>query len=63
MSEEDIKRLFITPAIESKWDAYTQRMEKYFTDGRVIVCGLPSGQKIKKQIICCLSSRIFLWRS
>jgi type I restriction enzyme R subunit len=40
MSEEDIKRLYITPAIESKWDAYTQiRMEKYFTDGRVIVRG------------------------
>lgn len=40
MSEEDIKRLFITPALESKWDAHTQiRMEKYFTDGRVIVRG------------------------
>jgi type I restriction enzyme R subunit len=40
LSEEDIKRLFITPALESKWDAHTQiRMEKYFTDGRVIVRG------------------------
>jgi type I restriction enzyme R subunit len=40
VSEEDIKRLFITPAIEGKWDAHTQvRMEKYFTDGRVIVRG------------------------
>jgi type I restriction enzyme R subunit len=40
VSEEDIKRLFITPAIEIKWDAHTQiRMEKFFTDGRVIVRG------------------------
>jgi type I restriction enzyme R subunit len=40
MSEEDIKRLYITPSIESKWDAHSQiRMEKYFTDGRVIVRG------------------------
>ena len=40
LTEEDVKRLYITPALESKWDAHTQiRMEKYFTDGRVIVRG------------------------
>jgi type I restriction enzyme R subunit len=37
---EDVKRLFITPAIESKWDAHTQiRMENFFTYGRIIVRG------------------------
>ncbi|MDR2733455.1 MAG: DEAD/DEAH box helicase family protein, partial [Spirochaetota bacterium] len=40
LSEEDIKRLYITPAIESKWDRHSQiRMEHSFTDGRVIVRG------------------------
>ena len=39
MTEEDTKRLYITPAIERKWHRNFIRMEEYFTDGRVIVHG------------------------
>jgi type I restriction enzyme R subunit len=40
MTEEDVKRLYITPAIEQKWDKFTQiKMEHCFTDGRVVVRG------------------------
>ena len=39
-TEEDIKLRYITPAIEKKWDKFTQiHMEYYFTNGRVIVRG------------------------
>lgn len=41
MSEEDIKHLFITPAIEAKWDRLKMTMEERvkFTDGKVNVRG------------------------
>lgn len=39
LSEADIKRRFITPALEAKWPANLIRMEYSFTDGRVIVAG------------------------
>jgi type I restriction enzyme R subunit len=39
-TEEDVKRIAITPAIEAKWDTRTQiKMEYSFTDGRIIVRG------------------------
>ena len=34
MSEEDIKRRYITPAIEAKWDAESITMETQITDGQ-----------------------------
>ena len=39
MSEEDIKRLYITPAIEAQWDKRRITMETLITDGRVSLCG------------------------
>jgi type I restriction enzyme R subunit len=49
-TEEDIKRLYITPAIESKWDKDAQiRMEYCFTDGRVIVRGSVTARGKKKK--------------
>jgi type I restriction enzyme R subunit len=38
-TEEDIKRLYITPNLEAKWDKKEIFMEHYFTDGRVILRG------------------------
>ena len=38
-SEEDIKRLFITPAIESKWERLHIAMERNITEGRVNIQG------------------------
>lgn len=38
-SEEDIKRLYITPALENKWDKYKISMEETFTDGRINIAG------------------------
>ncbi|GHV77302.1 DEAD/DEAH box helicase [Spirochaetia bacterium] len=38
-TEEDIKRLFITPNLEAKWDKEQIWMEYFFTDGRVILRG------------------------
>ena len=35
LSEEDIKRLYITPAIESKWNRHKISMEAQITDGKV----------------------------
>ena len=35
MTEEDIKRLYITPAIESNWDKNLITMEERITDGRI----------------------------
>ncbi|MDR3002055.1 MAG: DEAD/DEAH box helicase family protein [Fibromonadaceae bacterium] len=50
MSEEDIKRLYITPAIECKWNAQNQiRMEHPFTDGPVIVRGNVTERGKKKK--------------
>ncbi|MBR4442641.1 MAG: DEAD/DEAH box helicase family protein, partial [Clostridia bacterium] len=39
MSEEDIKRLYITPAIEARWDKKHITMETQITDGRVSLRG------------------------
>jgi type I restriction enzyme R subunit len=38
-TEEDIKRLYITPNLEAKWDREEILMEYYFTAGRVILRG------------------------
>ena len=39
MSEEDIKRLFITPALESKWDKGMITMETKVTNGKIKISG------------------------
>lgn len=39
LSEEDIKRCYITPALERVWPACDIRMEKPITDGRVNIRG------------------------
>lgn len=39
LSEEDTKRLYITPALEDVWDKNLIRMEHSFTDGRIVVRG------------------------
>lgn len=47
LSEEDIKTRYITPALNAVgWAAEDMRMEKYFTDGRVIFQG---GKHARKQ--------------
>ncbi|MDR2571790.1 MAG: DEAD/DEAH box helicase family protein [Oscillospiraceae bacterium] len=53
MTEEEIKLNFITPAITDKWDRSMIRMEKPFTDGRVIVRGstIARGKKKKADYI------------
>ncbi|MDO5450772.1 MAG: DEAD/DEAH box helicase family protein [Akkermansia sp.] len=49
MSEEDIKRLFITPAIEQKWHRGHITMETHVTDGKVNIKGnRPVREKAKK---------------
>lgn len=39
LTEEDIKHLYITPAIEAKWDKSHIRMEAKITDGRMNIKG------------------------
>ena len=39
LSEEDVKRLFITPAIEAQWNKDHIRMEAKITDGRMNIKG------------------------
>lgn len=39
MTEEDIKHLFITPAIEANWDPTHLTMETRITDGRINLRG------------------------
>ena len=39
MSEEDIKRQYITPAIESKWNSKKITMETKITDGKINLRG------------------------
>lgn len=39
LSEEDTKRLYITPALEKEWDKHHVKMEYYFTAGRIVVRG------------------------
>ncbi len=49
MSEEDIKRLYITPAIEAKWRREMITMEQKITDGRINLRGnVHSRGKFKK---------------
>lgn len=49
LSEEDIKRLYITPHIEKKWDREHIRMEMKITDGRVNIRGnMAFREKLKK---------------
>lgn len=49
MSEEDIKRRFITPAITSKWDVGHITMETKITDGKISLKGnLVSREKPKR---------------
>ena len=49
MSEEDIKRRFITPALEQRWDPGQITMETKITDGRVNIQGnKPVRDKPKK---------------
>lgn len=40
-SEEDTKRLYITPALEGKWDKQLIKMEVQITDGRIDLRGTP----------------------
>lgn len=49
MSEEDIKRLFITPAIEAKWDKHFITMETQITDGRISLDGNKATRKEAKK--------------
>ena len=39
LSEEDIKRLYITPAIETKWEPHLVRMEESITAGKINIDG------------------------
>ena len=39
LSEEDIKRLYITPAIENRWSPEKLRMEVQITDGKISLEG------------------------
>ena len=49
MSEEDVKRLLITPALERKWDRFHIAMEVCLTDGKVNIQGnIPTRGKRKK---------------
>lgn len=49
MSEEDIKRRFITPALERRWNPEQIAMERPITDGRVNIQGnKPVREKPKK---------------
>ena len=49
LSEEDIKRLYITPALELKWDASLITMEYKITDGKINTKGnLTVREKPKK---------------
>jgi len=62
-TEEDVKRRFITPAIEKKWDTHTQiLMERYFTDGRVHVSkgGPKRGEGKKADYLLCYRPEVTL---
>ena len=49
LSEEDIKRLYITPALEAKWEASLITMEYKITDGKINTKGnLTVREKPKK---------------
>ena len=49
LTEEDIKRLYITPAISAKWDKFLIRMEDPITAGKINIDGnRPFREKAKK---------------
>ena len=48
MSEEDIKRNYITPAIEAKWDKSKITMETPITDGKIITRGNCTSREKRK---------------
>lgn len=49
MTEEDIKHLYITPAIEKQWDRTLITMETAITDGTINIQGnKPVREKPKK---------------
>lgn len=48
LSEEDIKRLYITPAIEAVWPKTSIRMEFYINAGRIIIDGKKAKRDKKK---------------
>ncbi len=51
LSEEDVKNRYITPALNgSGWDAFSMKMEYYYTDGRVMVQGSFKHRKKGKKI-------------
>ena len=43
LKEQEIRTMYITPALKSKgWEVtVNMREEYYFTDGRVLVAGIP----------------------
>ncbi|UQF71801.1 DEAD/DEAH box helicase family protein [Vagococcus lutrae] len=49
MTEEDIKYRYITPAIEKNWSKNDILLEKYFTDGRIVVRGNKTQRKEGKK--------------
>lgn len=49
MTEEDIKRLYITPAVQVKWDKNKITMETQITDGRVNLKGNVSSRERPKR--------------
>ncbi len=50
MSEEYIKRFYITPAIESKWNEHRITMETQITDGRMNIKGNIRARETPKRI-------------
>ncbi len=59
MSEEDVKRVYITPAIERKWPSVGVKMEAkvQFTDGRIILNGNQARRAVPKRVDYLLSLR------
>lgn len=55
LSEEDIKRLYITPAIARKWQPGQIRMKHCFTDGRIVVSGKKASRGRRKRADYLLS--------
>ena len=51
LSEEDIKRLYITPALEAKWQLIT--METQVTDGQYNLKGNIASRKQANALITC----------
>ena len=50
LSEEDVKRLYITPALESKWDPSKITMETQITDGKVNLKGNRATRESPKRV-------------